>query len=78
LCQQCAKAGRLDPATVVDHIISINNGGHPFPALDELMSLCAPCYNRKSNIVEQQNKELINKGCGINGNPLDCSHPWYR
>jgi 5-methylcytosine-specific restriction enzyme A len=80
LCEACLRLdrNRLVPAVAVDHIKSINDGGHPFPALDGLMSMCTRCHNRKTRIVEQQNKQLIGKGCDINGMPLDPSHPWYR
>jgi 5-methylcytosine-specific restriction enzyme A len=43
LCELCLQVGEIEPATVVDHIAPINKGGDPFPGLDRLMSLCAPC-----------------------------------
>lgn len=78
LCEACLKRNRLQPATAVDHIVAVNAGGDWFPPLDGLMSLCASCHNRKSNLVEQQGKALTEKGCDIEGNPLDRSHPWFR
>ena len=47
LCAECLEKGVITPATVVDHIKPINEGGEP---LDEnnLQSLCARCHNKKS------------------------------
>ena len=41
LCEECRRAGRITEATVVDHIVPINEGG---AALD----LSDACHNRKS------------------------------
>jgi 5-methylcytosine-specific restriction enzyme A len=78
LCEACLRLKRLVPAVAVDHIIAINDGGDAFPALDGLMSMCVRCHNRKTRIVEQQRKQLIDKGCDTNGMPLDPKHPFYR
>lgn len=47
LCRSCAYAGRIIPATVVDHITPRRKGG---AALDEenLQPLCISCHNSKS------------------------------
>ena len=77
LCELCMKhqaAPRIEPAVAVDHIVAISAGGDPYPALDQLASLCAPCHNRKTRIVEQQGKELtpkVIKGCDVDGRPVD-------
>ena len=80
LCESCSRLdrNRLVPATCVDHIIAINDGGHPFPALDGLAALCTSCHNRKTRIVEQQGKQLLDKGCDASGMPLDSNHPFYK
>jgi 5-methylcytosine-specific restriction enzyme A len=79
LCETClGHYQRVEPATVVDHIVAINDGGMPYPPLDKLRSQCASCHNRKTRIVEQLGKELTVKGCDINGDPLDKNHAWYR
>lgn len=46
-CVECLKQKRYTPATVVDHIVPINQGGAP---LDEanLQPLCSSCHNKKS------------------------------
>ena len=77
LCETCLKQQRIVPATVVDHVLAVKAGGAPYPALDELRSQCASCHNRKTNIVEQQRKELTVKGCDEYGYPLDPNHSWY-
>ena len=77
LCEICIKRGKLEPAVAVDHVVAISAGGDPFPGLDQLMSLCTSCHNRKTRIVEQQGKEFIAKGCDEHGNPLDPRHPWF-
>jgi 5-methylcytosine-specific restriction endonuclease McrA len=78
LCQACLKLGKIRPATVVDHNVPIRAGGAPYPALDELTSLCESCHNRKTR-GEQLGKELPRvRGCDEHGYPLDPAHPWNR
>ena len=47
LCEECLRNGMIRPATLVDHIIPIRQGG---ARLDDrnLQSLCDTCHNRKS------------------------------
>ena len=47
LCAECAKDGRVTPATIVDHIKPIRDGGARLD-LDNLQSLCWACHSRKS------------------------------
>lgn len=42
----CAVCG--NPATLVDHIDPINNGGNPLD-YDNTQSMCDPCHNIKRN-----------------------------
>lgn len=48
VCVMCEAKGLAVPAKVVDHIVTINNGG---AKLDEAncQSLCESCHNRKSS-----------------------------
>jgi len=46
MCEQCAAEGRTTPATLVDHIVPLKDGGDPM-LVDNLQSLCASCHARK-------------------------------
>ncbi len=46
VCEECAALGLTVRADVVDHIISIEDGGNPM-AVSNLQSLCHGCHNRK-------------------------------
>ncbi len=47
LCQTCAKAGRLTPATAVDHIVPKAQGGTDDPG--NLAAICDPCHRAKTS-----------------------------
>jgi 5-methylcytosine-specific restriction endonuclease McrA len=76
LCETCLQVGRLEPAIAVDHVISISDGGDPFPPFNGLKSLCVSCHNRKTRVVDQLDGKLGIKGCDEHGVPLDQAHPW--
>ena len=80
LCETCLEQGRLEVAVAVDHIVAVKAGGDPYPALDQLRSLCERCHNRKSRHVEQLGKKEVPRvwGCDVNGMPLDPNHPWNQ
>ncbi|MGY8679560.1 HNH endonuclease [Bradyrhizobium sp. UFLA05-153] len=78
LCELCLDAGRVEVATVVDHLVAISKGGEPFPPLYALLSLCASCHNTKTRVIEQLGRKFLFRGCDINGMPLDPDHPWNR
>ena len=46
LCVQCQQAGRVEPATVRDHIVPLAEGGTEDPA--NVQPLCAACHARKT------------------------------
>ena len=46
LCQTCAKAGRVTPATAVDHIKPKAQGGTDDPG--NLAAICDPCHRAKT------------------------------
>jgi len=46
LCRECRKAGKLTPATDVDHITSRAKGGTDDP--ENLRSLCESCHSVKT------------------------------
>lgn len=79
LCQSCLERGIVEVATVVDHVVAITAGGDAYPAFDGLRSLCAPCHNRRTRVVQQLGQEITIKwGHDENGWPLDPDHPWNR
>ena len=47
LCRICREHGRLTPATIVDHIMPIRQGGDKMDR-SNLQPLCARCHERKS------------------------------
>lgn len=47
LCEMCLQAGRITPATVVDHIKEISDGGSRYDP-DNLQALCIACHNVKT------------------------------
>jgi 5-methylcytosine-specific restriction enzyme A len=53
LCEECQKHGLIEPATVVDHIIRIRQGGSATD-MDNLQSLCSTCHNQKSGRERHQ------------------------
>jgi 5-methylcytosine-specific restriction protein A len=78
LCKLCLDIGRVEPATVVDHLVAINKGGDPFPPLYALMSLCERCHNTKTRTVEQLGRKFLVRGCDEFGKPRDPEHPWNK
>jgi 5-methylcytosine-specific restriction endonuclease McrA len=67
LCAYCLKAGQVVAATVADHIIE-HKGDYHFFLFGELQSLCKPHHD--SNELDSFSKVI-----GIDGVPLDPSHP---
>lgn len=80
LCEHCTTRGEIVPAKAVDHITAIKAGGHPFPSLEELMSLCERCHNEKTNAVDRPDRRgsgRVIKGYDADGNPLDTADGWH-
>ena len=51
-----------------------------FPGHDGLASYCAPCHGAKTARGVEAGAiktKRPRKGCDVNGNPLDHSHPWH-
>ena len=78
LCEGCLP--RLVPANHVDHRKAISDGGEPFPPAGiGLASYCAPCHSRKTARGIEAGavrSTKPRKGCDVQGNPLDPTHPW--
>jgi 5-methylcytosine-specific restriction protein A len=77
LCETCLQVGRIEVATIIDHHKPINQGGDPFPPLDQLASMCQGCHNGKTQ-ADRRGENYFTKGCDVFGYPLDPAHPWYR
>jgi hypothetical protein len=74
-CEPCLARGRSVPGNTVDHVVAVSRGGHPFPPLDGLMTMCAACHSQKTSAVERAGGSgLALKGCGPDGLPLDPKH----
>jgi 5-methylcytosine-specific restriction endonuclease McrA len=74
LCKHCLAAGRVTPATEVDHVVPLAKGGDPF---GETQNLCRTCHQLKTN-AEKSGKPQEVRGCDVHGIPLDPNHPWNR
>lgn len=48
LCVECARAGKVTPATVVDHIIPHRGDIELFWDVDNWQALCTKCHNEKT------------------------------
>lgn len=79
LCEDCERTGRITPASHVDHVKAISNGGAAFPAVEGLRSLCPSCHSAKTARGKEAGAVRSTKprrGCDVHGNPLDAEHPW--
>ena len=74
LCQTCKAAGRLTPATEVDHIINKAQGGTDHP--DNLQAICHRCHGVKTQAESRGSHGTV--GCDSNGIPRDPAHHWYK
>ena len=78
LCEYCP-AGKITPATQVDHVLAINDGGDPW-AWDNLKSTCAPCHSSKTRYIEQMGRDRVPvRGVDpATGLPIDPEHWWNK
>jgi 5-methylcytosine-specific restriction protein A len=79
LCEDCSTIGRHTPASHVDHVHAISDGGPPFPNLNGLRALCPSCHSAKTARGAEAGAVRSKKprrGCDADGNPLDQNHPW--
>ncbi len=79
LCEVCKAEGRLKAASDVDHVRSINTGGHR-TAMSNLQSLCHECHSRKTFYVERLGRSRVPiKGVDPKtGRPYDPEHWWNK
>lgn len=67
-------------ATVVHHIIDREDAPGLALKRSNLMSMCAPCHNRRTGWSgrNKMRKRPLPVGHDAQGTPLDPSHPWNR
>lgn len=78
LCEVCLPA-RCVPATDVDHVVPIRQGGDPFPPNSGLRSYCHACHSRKTAAGSEAGA-VRGVRYGVDpetGLPLDPRH-WWR
>lgn len=74
LCETCAP--RVVPATQVDHLDDVTQGGDPFPPLDRLSSKCASCHSRKTSHTRVHGHDGVPvRGCDADGKPKNLWEP---
>ncbi len=71
LCRACRAAGRIRPATELDHIVPLFKGGTDDDA--NLQGLCADCHADKTREDLGQRKR---SAVGVDGVPVDGWHHW--
>lgn len=78
LCEYCPP-DVVEPATQVDQIIPISEGGSAF-AWSNLKSTCASCHSRKARHIDVLGKDHVPvKGVDAKtGRPLDPGHWWNK
>lgn len=64
LCVHCERIGLIRPATVVDHIVEIRDGGDVWNT-DNYQSLCRDCHQIKTG-MEQRRRRDENRLNGFN------------
>lgn len=47
LCELCQARGIIKEASLVDHILSVSNGGEPYE-MSNLQCLCRECHSKKT------------------------------
>jgi 5-methylcytosine-specific restriction enzyme A len=78
LCLICKKMGRLtavDDSDPVDHKQPHKGDPALFFDIDNCQSVCRACHD---TIKKMQEKHGYSAACGVDGMPLDESHPWQR
>lgn len=73
LCVMCLKQGKYTQSEVVDHIIPHRGDKQLFWDECNWQALCKNCHDSVKQTIEKSGYE---KGCDVNGNPLDSQHPW--
>ena len=72
LCVYCEQLGRLEPATVVDHVVP-HKGDEGLFFNGELASMCKSCHDGAKKRLEMSGRLV---GHDAAGGPLDAAHHW--
>lgn len=75
LCCYCEQIGCITPATVVDHVIPHRGDDALLWDPQNLQSLCTEHHDSAASVKD---KHGFVPGCGLDGEPLDPSHPWAQ
>lgn len=70
LCVRCTQVGRVEPATVVDHVVAHKGNVALFYDASNLQSMCIRCHNGWKQRVEHGSQ---GSDCDDKGYPLDGS-----
>lgn len=74
MCVMCRAIGRIEAATVCDHITPHKGDETKFFA-GPFQSLCKACHDGPK---QSQDKTGRLRGCDANGNPADPNHTWHQ
>jgi 5-methylcytosine-specific restriction endonuclease McrA len=74
LCAICLRKGIITAATAADHVEPHKHDPQKF-WFGRLQSLCDRCHNTAKQLEERYGYDLE---VGLNGEPTDPRHPWYR
>lgn len=76
LCEMCLALGHVTEATIVDHIVPLEQGGS-----DEDENTRNLCRVHDLEVTAEQfdlHRGAGLGGCNADGQPLDPNHPWNR
>lgn len=74
-CTRCGVDVSANGTARVDHIMPLATHRYLGLALKNLRTLCVDCDNL---VGGRQKHQLGTSGCGIDGMPIDPSHPWNK
>ena len=74
LCCLCEAKGQITPATIADHSPP-HGGDYNLFLTGPIRSLCKECHDGLQPSFKHKG---YRRDIGVDGYPLDPSHPWYR
>ena len=73
LCRMCKAQGKIERASVVDHIEKVDGDKFRF-VFGKVQSLCKECHNRTKQQIEVRG---YSADIGEDGFPIDKRHPFW-